>query len=91
MGMELRPTTAKVRTALINIWRGELSGSAFLDLCTGTGAIALAARQAGARFVVAVDASPKVIRKLLGACQPRTFPRSAGHFAGVFSTLANQI
>ncbi|MEN9215298.1 MAG: RsmD family RNA methyltransferase [Gloeomargarita sp. DG02_4_bins_56] len=62
--MELRPTTAKVRQALINIWRTELAGAVFLDLCTGTGAVALAARNAGARLVVAVDTSAKAIRRL---------------------------
>jgi 16S rRNA (guanine(966)-N(2))-methyltransferase RsmD len=87
MGMELRPTTAKVRTALINIWRGELSGSAFLDLCTGTGAIALAARQAGARFVVAVDASPKVIRKLLVHANPEHFHVLRGTLPGCLAHL----
>ncbi|MCS7030722.1 MAG: RsmD family RNA methyltransferase [Gloeomargarita sp. SKYG116] len=60
----IRPTTAKVREALINIWRAQLQGAAFLDLCTGTGAVALAARQAGARLVVAVDSSAKAIRAL---------------------------
>jgi 16S rRNA (guanine(966)-N(2))-methyltransferase RsmD len=58
-----------------------------LDLCTGTGAIALAARQAGARFVVAVDASPKVIRKLLVHANPEHFHVLRGTLPGCLAHL----
>lgn len=40
--------------------RGLAEGRRVLDLCTGTGALALAAAQAGAREVVAVDLSRRV-------------------------------
>ncbi|WP_448380132.1 RsmD family RNA methyltransferase [Gloeomargarita sp.] len=84
--MDLRPTTAKVRAALINIWRQELAGAVFLDLCTGTGAVALAARQAGARLVVAVDASPKAIRQLAGHAN-QAFQVQRGTLPGCLASL----
>jgi len=85
--MELRPTTAKVREALINIWRWELSGAVFLDLCTGTGAVALAARQAGAHLVVAVDVSAKVIRQLAVYANRENFYVVRGSLPGCLAGL----
>ena len=87
MGMELRPTTAKVREALINIWRWELSGAVFLDLCTGTGAVALAARQAGAHLVVAVDVSAKAIRQLAVHANRENFYVVRGSLPGCLASL----
>lgn len=50
-----RPTQDKVRESLFNIIRQRLSGSRLLDLCAGTGAIAIEALSEGALSVVAVD------------------------------------
>ncbi|MEN9217365.1 MAG: RsmD family RNA methyltransferase [Gloeomargarita sp. HHBFW_bins_162] len=85
--MHLRPTTAKVRQALINIWRAELSGAVFLDLCTGTGAVALAAHQAGARLVVAVDNSAKAIRSLTMHTNREDFYTVRGTLPGCLANL----
>jgi 16S rRNA (guanine(966)-N(2))-methyltransferase RsmD len=85
--MQLRPTTAKVRAALINIWRAELAGSAFLDLCTGTGAVALAARNAGAQLVVAVDSSAKAIRTLAVHANRQDFYTLRGTLPGCLGSL----
>jgi release factor glutamine methyltransferase len=41
--------------------RPELCGGAVLDVCTGSGAIAIAAALAGARFVTAVDVSARAV------------------------------
>jgi release factor glutamine methyltransferase len=40
---------------------GELRGSAVLDMCTGSGALAVAAARAGAREVTAVDVSRRAV------------------------------
>jgi release factor glutamine methyltransferase len=41
--------------------RPELAGGAVLDVCTGSGALAIAAALAGARFVTAVDVSARAV------------------------------
>jgi release factor glutamine methyltransferase len=41
--------------------RPELDGGAVLDVCTGSGALAIAAALAGARFVTAVDVSARAV------------------------------
>jgi release factor glutamine methyltransferase len=41
---------------------GALSGRRVLDLCTGSGAVAIAAAQLGARNVTALDICPKAVR-----------------------------
>jgi release factor glutamine methyltransferase len=41
--------------------RPEVAGGAVLDVCTGSGALAIAAALAGARFVTAVDVSARAV------------------------------
>jgi len=38
-GQLTRPTTARVREALFNIWQQKLSGCRWLDLCAGNGSM----------------------------------------------------
>jgi 16S rRNA (guanine(966)-N(2))-methyltransferase RsmD len=59
-GQETRPTTGKVRMALFNIWRGEIEGSHWLDLCAGNGTMGAEALCRGANQVTAIERSPKV-------------------------------
>ena len=54
-GQTARPTPAKVRLALMNILAAELPGCRWLDLCSGSGAMACEALQRGAAAVVAVE------------------------------------
>jgi 16S rRNA (guanine966-N2)-methyltransferase len=56
-GLATRPTPAKVRAALFNIWQGDITDSAWLDLCTGSGAIGAEALIRGARRVVGIEQS----------------------------------
>ncbi|MBF0328798.1 MAG: 16S rRNA (guanine(966)-N(2))-methyltransferase RsmD [Nitrospirae bacterium] len=51
----LRPTSAKVRQALFNILYDKVSGSDFLDLYSGTGAVGLESLSRGAAHVVFVE------------------------------------
>lgn len=55
-GLATRPTSARVREALFNIWQGE-KGNRWLDLCAGTGAIGAEALSRGASLVVGIEHS----------------------------------
>ncbi len=63
-GLRTRPTSEKVREALFDILGPGLEGGDFLDLFAGTGAVGLEALSRGARSVVFVENSPKVLAVL---------------------------
>ncbi len=50
-----RPTSSKVREALINILGHRLKGASWLDLCSGSGAMACETLQKGVKRVLAID------------------------------------
>jgi 16S rRNA (guanine966-N2)-methyltransferase len=56
-GQLTRPTSARVRTALFNIWQGQIAGCRWLDLCAGSGAMGAEALGRGAALVVGVEQS----------------------------------
>lgn len=56
-GQDTRPTLAKVRQALFNIWQGEISGCRWLDLCAGTGSMGAEALCRGAASVTGIEQS----------------------------------
>lgn len=56
-GQATRPTTARVREALFNIWRSRVPGCRWLDLCAGNGSMGAEALCRGAAKVVAIDNS----------------------------------
>jgi 16S rRNA (guanine966-N2)-methyltransferase len=58
-GLETRPTPARVRQAVFNIWQGSIQGCRWLDLCTGTGAMGAEALCRGASLVVGIEQSGK--------------------------------
>lgn len=60
-GSATRPTAAKVRTALFNIWR-EIEGSHWLDICAGSGALGAEALCRGAKLVMGIEQSGKAGR-----------------------------
>ena len=71
-GTALRPTSDKVREALFSILGTHVSGSRFLDLYAGTGAIGIEALSRGASAVTFVESDPKAVQLLqenLRACQ----------------------
>ncbi|MGF1542033.1 MAG: 16S rRNA (guanine(966)-N(2))-methyltransferase RsmD [Pleurocapsa sp.] len=61
-GQKTRPTSAKVREALFNIFQGNISGSSWLDLCAGNGSMGAEALCRGATIVVGIE-------KYAKACQ----------------------
>lgn len=58
-GQETRPTLAKVREAVFNIWQGTIDGCRWLDLCAGSGSMGAEALCRGAAVAVAIDQSPR--------------------------------
>lgn len=58
-GKETRPTSARVREAVFNIWQGKIDGCCWLDLCTGSGSMGAEALCRGANLVVGIELSSR--------------------------------
>jgi 16S rRNA (guanine(966)-N(2))-methyltransferase RsmD len=58
-GLATRPTPARVREALFNIWQGNIIDCRWLDLCAGSGAIGAEALCRGAAFVLGIEQSSR--------------------------------
>ncbi|MBD1911937.1 MULTISPECIES: 16S rRNA (guanine(966)-N(2))-methyltransferase RsmD [unclassified Leptolyngbya] len=58
-GQATRPTPARVREALFNIWQGAIPGCRWLDLCSGIGAMGAEALGREAAEVVGIEQSAK--------------------------------
>ena len=58
-GMEVRPTTDRIKETLFNILNPELPGCRFLDLFAGSGQMGLEAVSRGAEAAVFVENSRK--------------------------------
>ena len=50
-----RPTSSKVREAIINILGNKLEDASWLDLCSGSGAMACEALQKGVKRILAIE------------------------------------
>ncbi|MEB3194909.1 MAG: 16S rRNA (guanine(966)-N(2))-methyltransferase RsmD [Cyanobacteriota bacterium] len=59
-GEVARPTTGRVRSAVMNMLAPELRGCRWLELCGGSAAMACEALQRGAACVVVVERDPRV-------------------------------
>lgn len=58
-GRDTRPTTARVREAVFNIWQENLPDCRWLDLCAGSGAMGAEALVRGAEVVTGIERSPR--------------------------------
>ena len=56
-GQATRPTSARVREAVFNIWQAKITGCRWLDLCAGSGAMGAEALCRGAAAVVGIERS----------------------------------
>lgn len=54
-GEAVRPTPARVREALFNIWQGKINGCRWLDICAGNGSIGAEALCRDAAEVVGIE------------------------------------
>ncbi len=61
-GQETRPTLARVREAVFNIWQGAIERCRWLDLCTGSGSMGAEALCRGASIVVGIEQSAPACR-----------------------------
>jgi 16S rRNA (guanine(966)-N(2))-methyltransferase RsmD len=59
-----RPTSGRLREALLSIWGEELPGCRFLDLFAGSGVMGLEASGRGALSVLAVEGNPRALKVL---------------------------
>lgn len=70
-GLNIRPTSDKVKESVFNIIGDMIDGAAFLDLCAGTGNVGIEAASRGAGEVVFVEnnlRAVKLIRENLLLC-----------------------
>ncbi len=58
-GQETRPTSARVREAVFNIWQGAITDCRWLDLCAGSGTMGAEALCRGAGSVVGIEQSSR--------------------------------
>ncbi|MEM9137590.1 MAG: 16S rRNA (guanine(966)-N(2))-methyltransferase RsmD [Cyanobacteria bacterium P01_F01_bin.42] len=61
-GLATRPTAAKVREAVFNIWQGQIPEARWLDLCTGSGSMGAEALARGAAEVVGIELNTRACR-----------------------------
>ncbi len=73
-GMDVRPTSDKVKEAIFNIIRTRISGSKALDLFAGTGSLGLEILSRGGIKVVFVEKNPHVLSALKTNCNAIASP-----------------
>ena len=70
----IRPTSARLREALVDTWADRLRGSSFLDLFAGSGAVGLEAASRGAGQVTLVEGDRRVFGLLERNCEAIGLP-----------------
>lgn len=60
-GLDVRPTTDRIKETLFNMLQWDIPGGIFLDLFSGSGGIGIEALSRGARKAYFVDNAPKAI------------------------------
>ncbi|HTZ46883.1 MAG TPA: 16S rRNA (guanine(966)-N(2))-methyltransferase RsmD [Verrucomicrobiae bacterium] len=92
-GLDLRPTSDRLRETLFDILGDRVAGSRFIDAFAGTGAVGIEALSRGARHVIFIEkhaATASLIKKNLAALeiqQARVLPIDALH---ALQLLANE-
>jgi 16S rRNA (guanine966-N2)-methyltransferase len=94
-GQATRPTPARVRAALFNIWQGEIEGCHWLDLCAGSGAMGAEALGRGAALAVGIEQSGRACAVIEQnwqqvACEHQIFRVVRGEVVQQLSRLAGQ-
>ena len=90
-GMQLRPSTDRLRLALFNILGPGITGASFLDLFCGTGAVALEALSRGAGKAIFCDSQRRCIEHAKALAEKFKFqPERSEFLQGPFErTLAS--
>lgn len=94
-GQDTRPTPARVREAVFNIWQSAIAGCRWLDLCAGSGAMGAEALCRGAICVVGIEQSARACALVQQnwqtiAREPQTFQVLRGDVRQRLKTLAGQ-
>jgi 16S rRNA (guanine966-N2)-methyltransferase len=94
-GLETRPTAARVRQAVFNVWQGSIAGCRWLDLCSGSGAMGAEALCREAGVVVGIERSTaacKIIQQNWGkvASNLQLFQLLQGDVPDLLKNLAGQ-
>ncbi len=87
-----RPTSAKVREALFNIWQNKITGCRWLDLCAGNGSMGAEALCRGASVVIGIEKHGKACQIIAEnwkkiANNEQTFQVIKGDVVKVLKTL----
>lgn len=94
-GKDTRPTSARVREAVFNIWQGKIALSRWLDLCAGSGSMGAEALCRGASCVVGIEQSSRACAIIqqnwqLVAHAEQKFQVLRGNVLGQLKTLSGQ-
>ena len=63
-GMQVRPTSDRLRETLFNVISSGVKGARFVDLCAGTGAVGIEALSRGAAHVTFIESNRKASQGL---------------------------
>jgi 16S rRNA (guanine(966)-N(2))-methyltransferase RsmD len=77
-GLALRPTSDRLRETLFNILGSAVSGSVFVDLYAGSGAVGIEALSRGARQVVFIEKHRAAVALIQRNLQALNIPTSRG-------------
>lgn len=83
----VRPTSGKVRSAVLNMLQNDLSGAVFWDLFAGSGAVGLEAFSRGADQVLFLEKEPDLVRTL-SSWVKRELPMESSHFTPVCGDIS---
>src|SRR5512139_37752 len=64
-GLEIRPTSDRVREAIFDLLGHHLAGERVLDLFAGTGSLRIEALSRGAAWALFIDRSPKALKLIV--------------------------
>lgn len=94
-GLATRPTPARVREAVFNIWQTSIAECRWLDLCTGSGAMGAEALCRGASQVVGIEQSGRACQIIRQNWQQvaelQQFQILRGHVLQRLSDLQGQV
>jgi 16S rRNA (guanine966-N2)-methyltransferase len=88
-GEMTRPTSARVREALFNIWQGRILGCRWLDLCAGSGSMGAEALCRGAAEVIGIEKSNAACRIVTHNWQKVAKPNQ--HFQVIQGDIVQQV
>lgn len=63
-GQQTRPTAARVREALFNIWQTQIQRARWLDLCAGNGTMGAEALCRNIRFLVGIESNRRACQMI---------------------------